>query len=286
MHLTAPKLLGYGYITPEQMDNMCSLAIVRNPYSRMVSIYGYNRFGESESFPTFVRRWKKLMGPYLDRGEKEEWYTPCHLLPMFEYTHHEGKQIVQSIVKQEELKFLKTKEGAAKAVAVDSTVADLPDIVRDALLGMPHTNKRSTGMKWYEYYDQETMDLTYQMYRHDFTVFGYDRGIAQRPDLTAPRKNRRDDMQFKFGQMSRNSFLGADGMRVSQAKLFGSVTMSVRADSQMRRQSLKSSLIRLNKDELLGSIVGSMQMPAPVKEVDREDSSDSIKGDEGGKKNL
>merc|ERR1719491_1286463 len=46
MHLTAPKLLGYGYVTPEQMDSMCSLAIVRNPYSRMVSIYGYNRFGK------------------------------------------------------------------------------------------------------------------------------------------------------------------------------------------------------------------------------------------------
>lgn len=80
MHLTAPKLLGYGYVTSRQMDTMCSLAIVRNPYSRMVSIYGYNRFGEGESFKTFVRRWKKLMRAYLEDGEKEEWYTPCHLL--------------------------------------------------------------------------------------------------------------------------------------------------------------------------------------------------------------
>jgi hypothetical protein len=91
MHLTAPKLLGYGYVTPDQMDNMCSLAIVRNPYSRMVSIYGYNRFGECESFPVFLRRWKRLMRHYMEKGEKEEWYTPCHLLPMFEYTHHQGK---------------------------------------------------------------------------------------------------------------------------------------------------------------------------------------------------
>lgn len=91
MHLTAPKLLGYGYVTPYQMDNMCSLAIVRNPYSRMVSIYGYNRFGERESFPVFLKRWKKLMRHYTEKGEKEEWMTPCHCLPMFEYTHHEGK---------------------------------------------------------------------------------------------------------------------------------------------------------------------------------------------------
>ena len=91
MHLTAPKLLGYGYVTPHEMDNMRSLAIVRNPFSRMVSIYGYNRFGEGESFPVFLRRWKRLMRHYIEKGEKEEWYTPCHLLPMFEYTHHQGK---------------------------------------------------------------------------------------------------------------------------------------------------------------------------------------------------
>lgn len=96
MHLTAPKLLGYGYVTPDLMDNMCSLAIVRNPYTRMVSIYGYNRFGESESFPEFLKRWKKLMRHYIERGEKEEWYTPCHCLPQFEYTHFNGELIISS----------------------------------------------------------------------------------------------------------------------------------------------------------------------------------------------
>ena len=79
------------------------------------------------------------MRPYMERGEKEEWYTPCHLLPMFEYTHFNGKQLVQSVVKQEELKLLKTREGAKEAMKMDSTVSDLPDLVRDALLGMPHT---------------------------------------------------------------------------------------------------------------------------------------------------
>jgi hypothetical protein len=31
------------------------------------------------------------MRHYTEKGEKEEWMTPCHCLPMFEYTHHEGK---------------------------------------------------------------------------------------------------------------------------------------------------------------------------------------------------
>merc|ERR1740117_725776 len=131
MHLTAAKLLSYGYVTQEEMSEMCSLAIVRNPYSRMVSIYGYNRFSEYEAFPAFLRRWKRLMRPYAEDGLKEDWYTPCHLLPMFEFTHREGKQLVRSIVKQEELKLLKTKEGAKEAIRVDSSVSDLPDLVRE-----------------------------------------------------------------------------------------------------------------------------------------------------------
>lgn len=199
MHLTAPKLLGYGYVTQEEMDEMCSLAIVRNPYSRMVSIYGYNRFGAYESFPTFVRRWKRLMRPYAEDGEKEEWYTPCHLLPMFEFTHREGQQLVRSIVKQEELKLLKTGEASTPGGSVHSSVSDLPDLVRDALRDMPHANARKTSRKWYDHYDQETLDLTYEMYAKDFAVFGYSPAIEQRPDLQRPATARPPSAKINEG---------------------------------------------------------------------------------------
>ncbi|KAL7501689.1 hypothetical protein ACHAWT_009558 [Skeletonema menzelii] len=257
MHLTAPKLLGYGYVTPNQMDNMCSLAIVRNPYSRMVSIYGYNRFGEGESFPSFLRRWKRLMRHYLERGEKEEWYTPCHLLPMFEYTHHEGKQIVQSVVKQEELKLLKTRDGAKEAMKEDNTISDLPDLVRDALLGMPHTNSRKTGQKWWDFYDEETMKLTLEMYGMDFEIFGYERTIKQRPDLVPPKKDRGLCMQMaKFNGFSRNSLRNSTGARVSQRDFYGSVRSSVRSDADIARsRTVKQNLMEGNKDELLGALV-------------------------------
>lgn len=278
MHLTAPKLLGYGYISPDMMDNMCSLAIVRNPYSRMVSIYGYNRFGSGESFPTFVKRWHKLMKPYLERGEKEEWYTPCHLLPMFEYTHaFNGQQLVQSIVKQEELKLLKTREGAKDLMAEDTSVSNLPDLVRDALLGMPHTNSRKTGVKWYDYYDQETMNLTFEMYGRDFEVFGYDTAIAQRPDLVAPRKSRRSLLgAMKFDGFSRNSLIDVSGSRVSKSNLFGSVKTSVRKDMYRRSSTtaLKSSLVAMNKDEILASVAGIRHI-STVEEMDSRISDDS-----------
>lgn len=181
---------------------------------------------------------------------------------MFEFTHYNGKQLVQSIVKQEELKLLKTREGAEEAAKLDSTVSDLPDLVRDALLGMPHTNKRaSSTRKWYDYYDQETMDLTYEMYKMDFAVFGYSHAIEQRTDLVPPKMDRRDRLSvMKFDQFSRNSFMSKDGskMRISQASLFGSVTKSMKTE-MLRRSStsaLKQSLIQMDKDELLASVAG------------------------------
>jgi len=198
MHSTAHKLLAYHYVTAEEMEQVCSLAIVRNPYARMVSLYHYNRFGRWESFQHFVKDWhKRVFRPYRDNGELEEWYTPCHAIPMFEFTHFDGKQVVRSIVKQEELKYLKTVEGTPVAVAQDSTVADLPDIVRKALLGMPHTNQRKTAMKWYEYYDQRTLDLVHEMYAKDFVVFEYNPVLEQRPDLNEPRQYRLEQQHLE-----------------------------------------------------------------------------------------
>eukprot|EP00798_Chlamydomonas_sp_ICE-L_P016451 gene16451-22670_t len=228
------------------------MAIVRNPYSRMVSVFQYNKFGPAESFKRFVKDYYKTMKHdrergemekkfvkdyyktmrhYRERGEMEETHTPCHGIPQFEFTHHEGKQIVQSVVMQEELKLLFTKSKAEEAIAhgspeelkllftmskaeeaiasdsseelkllftkskaeeaiahgsteelkllftkskaeeaiaSGSSVGKLPPVVRAALVGMPHTNKRAGNMRWFEHYDQETLDITYEMYKHDF----------------------------------------------------------------------------------------------------------------------
>jgi hypothetical protein len=190
-HLTAHKMLHYGYVTPKQMEDVSSLAIVRNPYSRMVSIYMYNRFGSSETFRDFIISWYTNMKYYRDSGEMEEWYTPCHVIPQFEYTHFEGSQLVQSIVKQEELKYLKNRhnnnDDDSKYESEDNSVRDLPQTVRDALLGMPHDNKRKTSKPWYEYYDQHTLNLTYEMYQIDFEIFQYSSSIDKRPDLHPPQ---------------------------------------------------------------------------------------------------
>ncbi len=219
------------------------------------------------------------MKPYLEDGEKEEWYTPCHLLPQFEYTHYNGKQLVQSVVKQEELKYLKTREGAEEAIKIDSSVSDLPNIVREALLGMPHTNKRATSKKWYDYYDQETLDLTYEMYKLDFEVFNYKSEIEQRPDLKPPRPSRRDAMQaMKFDRFSRDSFMSRDGKRMSQASLFNSVRDSVKLEEVLKSMNddndngnVGSSGVSLRRSSVAGR---KSQLLRAV--VEREETSESV----------
>jgi hypothetical protein len=230
--------------------------------------------GESESFPAFLKRWKKLMKHYIERGEKEEWYTPCHCLPQFEYTHHNGKQLVQSVVKQEELKYLKTKDGAVQAMKQDSSIANLPDIVRDALVGMPHTNGRKTSQKWFELYDQESMQLTYELYKFDFEVFGYDLGIKERPDLTPPKLDRRDALQTtKFDKFSRNSLVDTSGERFSKPSLFESVKMSVKSENKQRALQLKSTLLAQKREDMLASMVGVYDHD--VSQTLREESGES-----------
>jgi hypothetical protein len=209
-HLTARKMLDYGYVSKEEIISVSSLAIVRNPYARMVSLYMYNRFGPAETFNHFVKSWyNNTFQPYRETREMEEWYTPCHVIPQFEYTHqNDGKdQLVRSIVKQEELKFLKHVKKDDPTVVDDSSsetsegdrsiddlqdpknftsIRDLPDAVREALMGMPHENKRRTKTPWYDYYDQETLNMTYEMYQRDFEIFNYSPKLEQRPDLTIP----------------------------------------------------------------------------------------------------
>lgn len=244
-HLTARKIIDYGYVSEERFDEVSTLAIVRNPYARMVSIYMYNRFGPWESFSHFVRCWyDQVFKDYRERGEMEEWYIPCHAIPQFEFTHEANGtiQLVHSVVKQEELKYLKevysTRSDAPSSAQVDraksresdvteqtsanedengsndedtdslcsssslssseeyrieglskadyASILSLPDTIRRALLEMPHENKRKTKTPWYDYYDQETLNLTFEMYHRDFEVLGYNADMEQRPDLEKP----------------------------------------------------------------------------------------------------
>lgn len=111
LHFTAEKVIRYGLITKQQMKTK-SFAIVRNPYSRMVSIYMYNRV-YFESFDSFCERFYREILPYKNNGQTDDWYIYCHALPMHAYTHQGTEQLIKTIIRQEDLKrfFIKSDKG-------------------------------------------------------------------------------------------------------------------------------------------------------------------------------
>jgi hypothetical protein len=156
---------------------------------------------------------------YRENGILDEWDMPSHAIPQFEYTHFEGVQLVHSIVKHEELgglicppeimkKKVTTKDddnaggedenendnspsssqskSLSKSLSLSQPLSDLPEVVRAAFVGMPKVNQRVRPKPWHEYYDQETLDKTYELYQMDFAIFGYPTTIDERPDLKPP----------------------------------------------------------------------------------------------------
>ena len=113
MHLTAEECIRFGYVTRKQMARVSSMAFVRNPYQRMISLYQYSRAGPLESFETFVRRW---YGVYVDMNSRGEWGKPrprgevslyCHRLPATTYVFEdvEGvgpQQLVKYVIRLED----------------------------------------------------------------------------------------------------------------------------------------------------------------------------------------
>lgn len=175
-HMTASDIITAGFVSQADFDAAETFAVVRNPFSRMVSVYGYNRIGACESFPAFVRRWRRKHARFVASGKTRERYTYSHVLPQHTFTHHpeSGKQLVKTIIRQEELKTLSREP---------SPYSHVPASVRRALLEMPRTNARKAGRKWQQLYTPETRDAVLDMYGADFATYGYSVSIDGRPDL-------------------------------------------------------------------------------------------------------
>eukprot|EP00547_Thalassionema_nitzschioides_P004146 CAMPEP_0194212546 /NCGR_PEP_ID=MMETSP0156-20130528/12548_1 /TAXON_ID=33649 /ORGANISM="Thalassionema nitzschioides, Strain L26-B" /LENGTH=453 /DNA_ID=CAMNT_0038940401 /DNA_START=27 /DNA_END=1388 /DNA_ORIENTATION=- len=259
LHLTTHKMLNYGYLTPRDFHNCMSLAIVRNPYARMVSVYMYNRYG-NESFQEFVKSWlATTLQNYSKSGVVEEWETPCHAIPQFEYTHYEGMQLVHAVLKQEEIKELESplsKKSCAKNHSPDSPpLYDLPWAVKGAFAGLPRVNGRTTPKPWYDYYDQETLNMVYETYKLDFAIFGYLPTVAERPDLQPPPGDPIDLEEAGFELFSRNIRIGTNPTKRSLRMALLTKAASMPADkSSMGGFQTPISEIRVPEEPVLKSM--------------------------------
>ena len=141
----------------ERFDAWYKFAVVRDPFFRMVSFYYYNfndyrrRFGD---FKGYLQALPDLMAR---RGNKQG----HHETPQRDFTHVDGQQVVDTILRFEAL------PGCIDAVRERLGVTEaLPDVNKTRY---PSVRRKPTAA----HYDAETVDLVRRAYADDFALFGY-----------------------------------------------------------------------------------------------------------------
>ena len=86
------------FMTKEQKD-FFKFTIIRNPWDRMVSAFYY-------LLPAHLRRFQNFENWLEDKFEKVidgRWTEGSHFVPQIEYTHQDGKQVINQILRTETL---------------------------------------------------------------------------------------------------------------------------------------------------------------------------------------
>ena len=124
-------------------------AVVRNPYSKIVSAYKYgNKIKDADHLNSFIK-------DKLTNFEKNKFWNGCHILPQHYYTH--GKKKVDYILKFENL------DNDFKQLMIDNNIVTLP---------LPKNNKSNSNLSVKDL-NKESKDLIYEVYKKDFLFFNY-----------------------------------------------------------------------------------------------------------------
>lgn len=141
----------------ERFDAHDKLTVVRNPFARLVSAFYYvfpaheRRYG---GFKGYLRALPELMAmPLNQKGHHE---TPQHA-----FTHLDGVQAVDTILRFEELPGCLDPVRARLGVA-----APLPHVNQTRY---PSVRRKRTAV----FYDAEAVELVLRAYAEDFALFGY-----------------------------------------------------------------------------------------------------------------
>ena len=160
LHCTPNTLLKKKLINETDLEN--AFVVCRNPYSRLVSIYNYNKY-PFESFETFVKRLKKTREEFKkSKKEKNEKNIYCHFLLQVDYIFdNEGNQLVHNIFKLEEIKNLQLGDCSKKFLEVFKN------------LNKRNTRKQKNKNLEDYYKNPEIKELVYSIYKEDFEFFNY-----------------------------------------------------------------------------------------------------------------
>lgn len=178
-HLKAEEYVRFKYLTQEMFDNYFKFAFVRNPWSRMVSIYKYLGFNKKYDFKKF------LLEEFNSRAFRNKYWIV--VVPQNEFLYaDDGNLLVDYVGKFESLQ--NDFDIVCKKIGLPSTL--LPhvneskdsfvslslnpkNVARNLLASIRAKNIPCYG-KYQDYYDDESINFVAKLYKKDIELFEYD----------------------------------------------------------------------------------------------------------------
>lgn len=157
---------GHWAVRDLNIDPKKTVAIVRNPYDRLVSVYEYNKMKENY-WHSFSNKTKYGIAPLYDFCSKHDFgdfveavttgkLTNNHLQPQYTWVLTRDNKVETKIAKLENLN------------------EDMTEILQTKIeLGV--VNKSDRKKDWNEYYTKELKEKVYNFYKLDFLVFKYEK---------------------------------------------------------------------------------------------------------------
>jgi len=151
-HLKADEYVRFKYLPQEMFDDYFKFAFVRNPWSRMVSMFRYLDVEKTWEFKSF------LMHIFKNRIWKEQyWFVG----PQCEFVCAEDGRVLMDFI------------GRFERLQIDfNHVCQKIDI---PLTEVPHVNKAEINSfkRYQDFYDDESRQIVEELYRRDIDLFEY-----------------------------------------------------------------------------------------------------------------
>lgn len=178
-HLKAREYVLYKYLTPEMFDSYFKFSFVRNPWSRMVSIYKYMGFDKKSDFKTFLmcdfkndifknKYW--FVGPQVEFLSNGKGDIILDYVGRYETLQADFSHVCRKIgIPEVQLPYVNVsgyKKSASSLKKPKKTIKNILSKIR--------TNVIPSYETYHEYYDQETIDYVADIYRKDIDWFGYE----------------------------------------------------------------------------------------------------------------